>query len=275
MARRAMLTGADNIKRMFTQAYQPAYVYSVAYVENGAPCFQYCDADHDKGEQEFEAYIDMLDDSGNDDLLYIRFHPLEKKKGLVTAYVDKKTPTILVIPVRVHTVGEGSIVNGVGEANGGTWKMYEAVNAIKALPDRQAAFEERVLALLEEPEDATVIAGPVDQTEKYVNMVVGALKEPNVIANIHAVIRMFNPNYNPPVVQRPQPAISGVNDTQMPEQIQQQAPPQQDVDVDALNVVLNRLNAHCNLVDDLGRLATLAEQNPAMFKMVLTQLRSL
>jgi hypothetical protein len=281
MARRAMFTGADSIKGMFLQSYQANYSYSLAYAEKGDPCFQYAGDDHEKGEADFEAYIDALDDNGNDDLLYLRFHPLEKKKGQSIPYIDRKTDVIVVTPIRVKKLGEGDIINGVGEVreNSGTWKMYEAVNAIKTLPqamlERQTAFEEKMLLLLDEPEGPPITGVKIDPTEKYITMAIGALKEPNVIQNIQGLIKMFFPNYQPPQMARPQPAINGINDTQMAEPQTEQQTQTQEVDIDLLNSHLNRLAAHCNLTGDLGKLADLAEQNPQMFQMVLTQLRSL
>jgi hypothetical protein len=149
------------------------------------------------------------------------------------------------------------------------YKMFEAIQLIKDLPskmdERQTAFEARMLALMEEEPEAVE---PVDPVEKYVGMAIGALKEPNVMANVIGLVKMFIPNYNPPFMQSQNTAatISGTDNQGTAQPV--------PVDVDKLDAALVRLSKHCKLDDDLTKLADIAENNPQYFKMLLTGLRS-
>src|SRR5580692_3168302 len=159
MAKRAMFTGADSIKSVFDQMYQPGYAYSLSYSERGDPCFQFCDVDQERGKEEFEAYIDHLDLAGNDDLLHLRFHPMPK--GQNEKFITKNNPVIVVTPIRVKKVGEAGIqmINGVGEVreNDTTWRMFKAIESIEKLPAQQAAFEARIMGMFDQEEPAPVV----------------------------------------------------------------------------------------------------------------------
>jgi hypothetical protein len=267
--KRATYTGADDIQNAFETMYEDGYCYSVWASERDI-AFQFPYADHEKGRQYFNDNIAALDQSGNDDLFTLKFHPAVKNKE----FVEKKTTVICSIPFRVKSLS-GDIMNGVGEPNTaahgiGTYKMFEAIEAIKSLPakmdERQAAFETRMLAMMEaEPEPVEQI----DPIEKYVGMAIGALKEPNVMQNVAGILAMIFPGYKLPTMQQQQqPAISGTNETEI---VDQQP---KEVDIEKLDLALQRLAKHCELDNDLTRLADIAENNPQYFKMMLLSLRS-
>jgi hypothetical protein len=265
--KKATYTGADDVISAFDSMYEPEYCYSVWATENDIS-YQFPFTDHEKGLQAFHDNINALDQAGNDDLFTVKFHP-QLKKG---EYINKKTTVVYAIPFRVKRLGE-DIMNGVGEPNTsahgiGTYKMFEAIEAIKSLPgkmdERQTAFETRMLAMMEvEPE-----AEQVDPIEKYVGMAIGALKEPNVMQNVAGILAMIFPGYKLPVMQnQQQPVISGTNDTEVNE-------PVKEIDLERLDAALQRLAKHCRLDDDLTKLADIAETNPAYFKMMLMSLRA-
>lgn len=276
MAKRAMFTGADNVKAVFEQAYQPGYAYSLSYSERGDPCFQYYEADIEKGKDQFDAYVENLNDAGNDDLLHLRFHPLPKGGE---KFITKSSPVILVTPVRVCPIGSNPVISGVGEVrdNSTSWGLMKAISAIEKLPEQQAAFEAKIMGILEEtePEPKPV---KVDKNQQYLEMAIGALKEPNVIANIQGIIKMFFPNSK--LGGAPLPAIAGVHEPKeitMPEKALD--PGMYPIDnytneqLQSLNMSCAILSQHCQLDSDLKILADMAQTNPQQFNFLLSMLR--
>ena len=270
--RRASYTGADDIRSAFNSLYKGDVCFSV-WPNDRVPLFQYTGDDHDMGIAFFEEHIMALEQAGNDELLFLRFHPMLKKG----TWVDKKTTTISETPFRVTELEIGKVSGSAEPYSTGNaqvnFKMFEAIQVIKDLPekmaDRQSAFEQKVMLLLEEGEDDHAPEPvQVDPVEKYMNMAIGALKEPNVMNNVIGLIKMFVPNYNPPFMRNTQPAINGVADTETDQPIHQ-------VNIDKLDAALVRLQKHCCLDDDLTRLADIAENDPKQFKMLLNLLRSM
>ncbi len=269
--KRAVYTGSNNIKSAFDTLYEDEYCYSIWLAGEKNPCVQHPFTDHERGRKNFDEYIEALDQAGNDDLFVLKFHPAETKKG-PTKYIDKNTTVISESPFRVTSLGN-DIVNGVGEPNpvhgGMSYRMFEAVDLMKKMPEalqaRQLEFENKILMLLEDQEPE---APEVEPMEKYIGMAIGALKEPNVMQNVIGIIKMFAPNYNPsfmPQPQQQQPAISGVSDQPTAAHV---------INPDRLDNALVRLAKHCKIDEDLEKLANIAEQNPAMFNMLLMNLRA-
>jgi hypothetical protein len=171
----------------------------------------------------------------------------------------------------VHALGgEGmEVINGVGETreNASTWRMFKAIEGLEKLPTQQAEFEARIMGLLEE--EPAPVPVEIDKNQRYIEMAIGALKEPNVIANIQGLIKMFFPNYS---AQPIQPAISGVHEQAELNQGNALAAYSQP-QIDSLNQSLTVLANYCQLDADLKLLADLAQTDPQQFSFLLKMLR--
>jgi hypothetical protein len=274
MATYPIYTGLENVLEGFHSLYRDGYTFSLWNSSTGGAMsiiLQYPYEDHEKGVKFFEENATALSQSGNCDMFYLKFHPPLKKNE----YIDKKTAVISSTPIRINQLEEMEMSGITGNFSrtdpNGSFKMFEAVQAVKQLPqqieqvlnDRFTAYDLRLKAI-EESE-------MIDETPPGVMGQIGALLEnpqiaqavPLLIETAIGFIKSLLPKQ--PVMQENQ--ISGTNPAPEASNVK-------EVDNDMLNLALDRLNDHCQLDTDLTLLADMAEKNPVMFKMMLQSLRS-
>lgn len=255
---KATYTGINDIMAYYEAIMQDeGYSYSVWHSVKDI-AFQYNGPDHEKGKEFLYNNLTAMDQAENDNLLYLKFHPPGVK-----GYIDSKSKVICMSPVRVTELTALTAVGAVTET-GGNFRMFEAIETLKQLPaainDKLGAFEQRLQAMEDyEPEPEP------DKVEKVIGQISGLLENPMVQGLVNSVIgtlfKMTNSNNNN-VMQAHQ--INGTTDNV----------PQGPVSEEVLNNALDRLHKVCKIDTDLSLLADLAENNPAMFQMLLANLRS-
>ena len=251
------------------------YFYSVWHGERDI-AFQCTDMDAAKARQYLEDNLLAMEQSQNDHLLYLKFHP-SIIKGLSNGFIDRTTTVVSLGPVRAGELPEsGGAVSGTYESQSGnmSFKMYEAVKAMQDLPAQiNAAIDQKLLLFearlqaIEEPEETETETEAVD---KYIGLINGVMNNPTLSPLITAIIgRIFPPQQSQPIMQG---QINGVKPSEHATPVQEAAPA--EVDNEILNNALLRLNEHCNIDTDLCLLADMAEKNPGQFQMLLGMLRA-
>lgn len=244
-----------------------------------------------KGRDFLDKNLTAMEQAGNDNLLYLKFHPESAvKQG---EYIDKKTKVVSMSPVRVVAVDAGYepavsssrdvIYQGNGRNDHIPAKLYDVLQSlgekITPLSEKITDIDTR-LKHIEETEyvdDVPVtVVGQIGEllgkNPELGNAVISAI--PGIISMITSTLQRFLPVQPAPVIPQ---AISGTNEPPASQADNEPAvlPPGVTVDEVVLNDALIRLAQKGMRIDtDLVLLANLAETNKTMFDMVLTQLRA-
>lgn len=250
------------------------YYYSVWHSTKEI-AFQFVGEDASKARAYLRANLQAMADADNDNLLYLKFHPADKKGKYITKNTDVigNTPICCVEPV------EGSSVAGVSverDRSGDTgYQMYKTRLMLEELPKTidarvSAEIERRLLEAEDlEPEEVE------DPTQRIVGIINGIAGNPVIMGLIGQVLNFIKP-------QAPPIRINGLMNEQ---NIQQETNPAPVGDQDApaaepvpvneviLNDALGRLHQHCCIDTDLLLLADMADNDPATFAMLLGMLR--
>lgn len=259
---RAMYTGSEAIMNAFDTMNNP--IYSVWQGKD--ILFQNNDADMQKARNFLMDMIAAAEQSGNTDILAIKFHPVKEGK-----FITDKTPVVSTLFVRIVELPSAAIsgVNQNGNIPYPLWKTLEGLAGLPAqINTSLGAIEERLTAL-EQVEDEP------DPTESMLGRISGLMENPVIMGLISKIIPAILPG-----VVMPQPAmpmqVSGVqSDHSVNETVSSDLPQITEADYIKLDNAIGRLIPHCNVADDLSLLADLAEQKPEIFKMMLSQLRTL
>jgi hypothetical protein len=261
---RAMYTGSEAIMNAFDTMNNP--IYSVWQGKD--ILFQNNDADMQKARNFLMDMIAAAEQSGNTDILAIKFHPVKEGK-----FITDKTPIVSTLFVRIVELPSAA-VSGVNQNGNIPYPLWKTLEGLAGLPAQintsLGAIEERLTAL-EQVEDEP---GP---TESMLGRISGLMENPVIMGLISKILPAILPG-----VAMPQPSVpmqvSGVNESMAePNTIAsaEDLPQISQADYIKLDNALARLIPHCNVAEDLSLLADLAEQKPEIFKMMLSQLRTL
>lgn len=268
-----LYTGVDNIMAAYESVRMDLPYYSVWHSDDKKKAFEWNDDDIEAGTEYMRKMMEVHATSGNTSLLWIHIHP-EKKN-----VYGKDTPDKCSLPVRPCTLEQSRVVpmDNYNPGQGMNFEMWETMKAVRELPTMlKPQFDninERLLALETGDDDEE------EEPQTLVGQITGVLQNQELMGTIMGFAKMLFPGLGgaaTPQPAAPQHMISGINDTAMAEtQGETQGEPQaENVDMEKVMAALTRLNPHCDLETDLSLLATMAETNPAIFNMLLTQLRS-
>jgi len=249
------------------------YFYSVWHSQKDI-AFQYVGEDARKARQYLLDCLTAMAQANNDNLLYLKFHPLDKK----TKYVNSRTDIIANTPICVVEPDENSnAVGAVVERDRSSDTGYNAYKMRLMLEELPATLDKKINDAIEarllETEDGEDIE-EIDPVQKTVGMITGLMSNPQIQGLIGQVLAYLKP-------QTPSVRVNGLNmneqqEQQVTEKVSAETPTAEimPVNEDMMNEALARLHGHCRLDSDLLLLADMAESNPAQFKMLLTMLRS-
>lgn len=250
-----MYIGVDNIMAAFDDALQATPYYSI-WLGNNLVAQNNTD-DLAAGRERIETLLTAMAQSGNSDLVTIKFHP-----DLNGSLITNKSPYVGMLLVRAISVGGTDGLNRVGSFNEGTMPY----NAYKAMQDAMNIAVANAIAPLNE-KIAALEAQPVEEKPA------GALGFVSELLANPAVIEALLARFLPAIAGTPPPNPY----LQQPMQVAgTPAQPEAYTELQMVEVTnnLNRLSEHCDLLTDLKLLADMAENNPQMFKMLLTSLRA-
>lgn len=263
--------GVDNIMKMYDSLNGDCQYYFSVWHSQKDIAFQYVGDDARKARSYLEENLQAMAESQNDNLLYIKFHPADKKGK----YITKSTDVIACTPVCVvepddstQSIAGTGTIERAGSSRGMTYEMWKSLEMLKTLPDTIDAridatinrkLEEAALLEEEEPE--------IDPTERMIGMITGLAQNPQIMALVGQVMNFLKPAVMP---QR----VNGVVMEKEIEPAQEQQSVQEPINEELMNNALSRLHQHCRLDTDMSLLADMAENNPAQFKMLLGMLRA-
>lgn len=282
MATTPLHIGLEETLAAFDDLYREGYAYAVL---NSRPeiIFQYTENDIEGGKALFNKMMTKYSDSGNSNIFLIRFYLIPKEGK----YIEHQSKCISSTPIRLNELDVIQINEEPSPGRpypsqgnkGEDWRMFEAVQTIKDLPAQIDAkidkkfseIELRIKAIEEmdaEPEADNSTMGQIGRLMEN-PQIVGML--PGLISAVTELIsRFIPPKINTAMAAK---AINGtdvVDPASQENEILQQVPVNEEI----LNTAINRLHAVCHVDTDLLLLADFADTQPAMFQMLLMQLRS-
>jgi hypothetical protein len=265
---RAAAVGLDNIMSAYDLMSEGGdYPCFSVWYNRDDKAIQWNKADAEKGRDYLKGYFEILQDSGDNSMYYVKIH---STPGII---YNKKSDEICSFPVRANPFHQSEFdilpqgqtqVAGIG--NGGRiqqlleglpGQLQEKFDAINLRIDELSAEEPeeekpdmlgRITGMLDHPTIGPAIGG-------FLTMVL-----PKLLAMIPGAL---TPTPTPNMAM--QPVINGVNDTNIMTEEQKD---------ELVNVALDRLEPYCDLASDLTLLANMAEKNPKMFEMLLSTLRA-
>lgn len=238
--------------------------------------FQYVGNDALKARQYLLDNLTAMADSGNDNLLYLKFHPANRKKQ--GEFINYKTDIIANTPIccvdnyeeKISGTPERSRENDTG------YNVYKMRLFMEELPNKlDSIIEEKLSARVGAIDDEEIEEPEIDPVQKYIGIINGIASNPQVMAVIGQILNFLKPQ---PVAA---PRINGMNENinRQAEQdgsgaVNNTAPTEPvQISEEMVNEALQRLHPHCRIDTDLLLLADMAEQNPQQFQFLLTMLR--
>lgn len=273
-------TGLTETIEAFEDNYRDGYAYAVWDTYPNI-IFQYPESDIDAGKELFEKNMTNFQRSGTTALFVIKFYPLPKDGEFIGS--GKGNKCLASIPVRLNDFKiievDGKPVYEPGRGNGNEYRMFEAIETIKGLPEKInaqleakfAAYEARLQELEDlEPEPET--GGALGQIGKLLENPQISAVVPGLIGAVTELIKNFLPKQpiQQPVVMAN--AINGTADT--PVQDQTVLPNGEAISEELLNASLIRLSKFMIIDKDLALLADFAETQKSTFDMMLCTLRA-
>jgi hypothetical protein len=277
MATTALHSGLVETIEVFNDLYKDGCAYAI-FDSSRIILFQYTNDDIDEGRALFERRMTKYAESGNSNLFIIKIFPMPKDGK----YIEPNSRAISTTPVRLNElevleIGEEPLDRRYTPRPGAAYnehaRIFEAVETIKALP---AQVNEKIDAKFSEFEIRlkAIEEGEPDEEDNSTMGQIGRLMEnpqimqmiPGLIGAVTELITRFIPqklNIMPKAVSGAAPEVSQENaiiDTPVNEEL--------------LNQAVNRLHKVCQVDTDLNLLADFAETQPAMFQMMLANLRS-
>lgn len=257
-SKRSLVDGVENIMDLFIQNENPIFSMWL-----GNSCMiQYTGDDMGEAERKLKMVLDAAYQNQNTDLLEIRLHP-PLKKG--ENYITIKTPSLTTLFVRAFPL------NGIGAVEQVQDKPFgrDVFDIIRGLPTHMGIIEQRLTAIEAKPAEQIPDDEFEDEPEPdQIARILALLENPAVMSLVTALAPAIGKIFNPSIMSvngTPQPAATATGsaiDAMTDEQFEK------------LNLAVDRLSKHCNVVEDLTSLADLAEMNPQMFAMLLNNLRS-
>lgn len=204
--------------------------------------FTYSGSDIEKGAEILETNLDMAEELGSSELLTIKLHP-ENIKGVVT----DRTPYCASINFRCVEMENDRLYN-----------KPQYMSGFKRMDDLQDELEKLKAERDEKPKGIMGYIEPMLENPQ----VQAAMGSMIMTAIARILPGVFGPMGTPAAAEPAGAAMGSIEDP---------APGE----MEDLQVSLERLEKKDpQIVSDLARLADLAEKNPALFEMLITQLRN-
>lgn len=258
------------------------YDYSVWHSQKDI-AFQYVGNDALKARRYLEDNLTAMAESGNDNLLYLKFHPANRKKQ--GEFINYKTDVIANTPIccienyqeKISGTPERSRVNDDG------YNVYKMRLFMEELPTKlETMIEEKISSKIGALDDEEIDEPEIDPVQKYIGIISGLASNPQVMAVVGQIL-----NFLKPAAPYAAPRINGMNENingnadvidneslkQPGESIVDSPAEQVPVNEEILNEALGRLHQHCRIDTDLLLLADMADENPAQFQLLLGMLR--
>lgn len=281
-AQKAMFTGFEAIMSGYDAMSKTPY-YSLWYNSRDI-AFSFNEDDEAKGRQQLVETLQAAEQNGVNDIMFIKFHPEKDKK-----YITSKTPVVGAMAIRV--VPLSAVDNSVtyqqiapaSQSISGTESMVRAAIALENLPQTIAT---QIGSVMKPIEDRLAALEGDDHAEPDTfDKIAALLEKPGMVQLIGSIFTGLGSKVSgltqPPPPQQPQRMsyqVAGIPPEQgSTVQDQDLAAENGDVyivDNDKVTSALERLNKVCFLDTDLSLLADLSEKNPALFNLVLQQLRA-
>lgn len=253
ISQRAMFIGADNIMSAW-ETFIKKFPYWALANDRG---IMYQGDSSEREQMELKNMLHAAEDSNNTDLLEIHFYDKGTKKP-----VDKKTPFFANLVVRA-ALPDSRRVSGVPYQNAVGACPPEMVEALKGMVTTMQSINERLNDLEADTVEDAIEDDTIGKIERLLNGPIGGII--SGFLNKGAMPNMAVSGVPGAVADIAQKRGDGSDYTS------QKLSPEDNV---RLQDILTRLCHHCWLVDDLGLLADMADNNPALFNMLLTQLRA-
>lgn len=272
--------GVDNIMSAYDSINGDCqYYYSVWHSQKDI-AFQYVGDDARKAREYLESNLRAMEQSGNDNLLYLKFHPAKKKAG---EYITYKTDVIANTPICCLELPEGAVTGERGterernRENDQGYNVYKMRLFMEELPTKlETMIEEKIsskIGAIGEEDDEPEI----DPVDKYIGIINGIVSNPQIMGMVGQILNFLKPQ---PVV--PPVRINGMTNDQDKGNVtepvsanvnDQQSDQETPISEDMLNEALGRLSAHCRIDTDLLLLADMADNEPGQFQFLLNMLR--
>jgi hypothetical protein len=281
---RAFYSGRENIMSAFETVRNGNPYYSVWYGRD--IIFQFPESDMQKGATLLDQLLQAAENQDNTDILTIKFHPKPDKNSFIT----DKTPVIGTMPVRVVEFGTENDASVGGLDNRGMMAtpvyhmMKNITDLLNESKQSNIMLEQRLLKLETEPEAL------LEPEKDLFDKISGIIEKPGMMDLIGKVIAMLPLG----LPQQPNMMVSGVNETndnlKINTSMADTAKKSDDgsvetesfpspvletinqLEYDSVSVSIDVLAKHCNIVQTLAALATFSEDNPGMFKTLLSNL---
>jgi hypothetical protein len=267
--------GTDNIMAAYDSINGDCqYYYSVWHSQKDI-AFQYVGDDATKAREYLKSNLMAMEQAGNDNLLYLKFHPSDKK----SKYIENKTTVLANTPICAVELEEGAIAGDrdntaprdrTGDAG---YQMYKTRMMLEDLP---SILDQKINVILDERLNAAHLVDEdeepeIEPVDKIVGIINGIAANPQIMGLIGQVLNFLKPQLQPV-------RINGMNQQEATPPAEQNtqpapAPEPQVVSEEILNEALNRLSQHCRVDTDLLLLADMADNDPAQFQFLLNMLR--
>lgn len=262
MNRRASIDGVENIMTAYENMRGDSPFYSLWY-SGREKSFQWNNAqDVEGGIDRLRATLQMIADSNDDSLYYLRIHSEYQK-----SYKNNADHVICTIPCRmsepddqVQTTASGLTVMPQ-RGNAMPYEMWEMLSLSKQVPEllqQNKQLLEKITELESERE------GVDDST---MGKITGILNHPMAQTVLGAIMAKLMPGGG----MRPSPVMSGIP-TQQQMETDTEMTPEELKYWETVDKALNRLQEHCDLSVYMPKLADYADKNPKMFEMLLGNL---
>lgn len=265
MAQKPTYLGADNIIEAYDFFTEGAPYWSIW--QGRSILGQSFTDDSAAAKKRFVDLIEAADESGNSDLLVIKFHPV-----LTNGYVTEKTPVVGTMIARVYTA-DGGLINGQGDPRVNNYY----VNKDRAMIEQIKALIDPLTLKIKELED--------NQTKEPATGIAGLLEHPlagqfmqHLMPAIAPAIGKLLGSIIPGSADHghvPNLAINGIDE---PGQNSNPEIPQLELSEADSETVWSALDQLAVMgldpLSDLPKMAAYAQKNKAMFDMLLSTIRS-
>lgn len=271
--RRPVFVGVDQIMSGYDSLNKDGNLIFAVWYGNAEIAFQCAIADKGIQEEMLRSNIQALSDSGNTDLLLLKLYPKMLNDG---AYIEHKTKPVSVTPIQAMEyqgiVGAANPEQPLTRPTGMSFEAWEMLKSLKDLPTSiDAKIDAKLKEILAQDEEEEE---PVNQTEQILNTINGLASNP-LIAGLAQQLGAFL------MKLIPAPTTNQIGMSEVPQITNgptgdgQTIPGRIPFNEDRMNDALERLSYHCDLGEDLQKLASVAETNPAQFSMLLSMLRKM
>lgn len=224
---------------------------------------------------EVEEMIEAAEQSGNTDIIYLRFYDKGTKGPVTNKTAFTSTMTCQAV------AKQGRYDNGIGAVSDGRLPREQYL-IIEALKDVTASFKsiDARLTELEGQEEVEAVEDTfIGKVGSFLQTPVGEMLLTRLLPPGGLGALMGNPAPNAQVsgTGKGMPEAIAHNGDASADHIAENSDSGQLITEDQIakiDAIIARLALHCDVVNDLELLARLAETQPQMFKMLLSQLRA-